>query len=384
MPKVSKVKPPTSRPGEPKPRKTPMDKFMCARCGQIYKRQKNNFLVSHSPIYIGNNGYLTVCKHCMDDLFEHYREVLGGNSEAMERVCQKFDIYWNPELFSDTIIANHNKSKVTSYITKTNLIRYINKTYDDTIDEQEEAAVEARQEAERRLLEKMPERVPVEIAETEAEADDGDADDGEKQVISREVVNFWGVGFTASQYVELERKFTRWTADVTQPIDTATEALYKQVCIIEMTINEKASAGKPIEQSVNALNTILGSLNAKPIQKKQTEASDAPFDGLPFGVGIKMCENTKPISKINPRYDDVDRIKAITHTYVYGHLAKLVGIKNGYCKLYEEEMERMRVKKPEFADEEDDDFLADIFRDTIASDDIRDADDDDEYDGGDA
>ena len=54
------------------------------------------------------------------------------------------------------------------------------------------------------------------------------------------------------------------------------------------------------------------------------------------------------------------------------------------CKLYEEEMERMRVKKPEFAEEEDDDFLADIFRDTIASDDIRDADDDDEYDGGDA
>ena len=42
-------------------------------------------------------------------------------------------------------------------------------------------------------------------------------------------------------------------------------------------------------------------------------------------------------------------------------LYKMLGIKNTYCKLYEDEMERLRVKTPEFEDEDDESMFNNIF-----------------------
>ena len=39
-----------------------------------------------------------------------------------------------------------------------------------------------------------------------------------------------------------------------------------------------------------------------------------------------------------------------------GHLCKMLGVKNGYTKLYDEEIDRLRVEKPEY-DGDDDEAL---------------------------
>jgi hypothetical protein len=44
-----------------------------------------------------------------------------------------------------------------------------------------------------------------------------------------------------------------------------------------------------------------------------------------------------------------------------GHLTKLVGIKNGYTKLYDDEIERLRVDKPEYDDMDDEDLLINAY-----------------------
>ncbi len=343
MPKISKVKVVNSRPGSPTPPKEKLDKYMCTRCGKIFVRQKNNFSISQSPLFRENNGYLPVCCHCMDDLLAHYKSVLGDEKSAMRRICMKFDIYWHPEIFDMVYRANTNNSRVRSYISKTNLIMYAGKTYDDTVDEEGTPVVFD----------------PAEIAEAEAKPEE--RSDYE---LDPDVVQFWGGGFMYDFYAELEHRYARWTADLQKPLDTATEALYKQICILEATINRNTAAGKPVEQSVNALNSLLGSLNAKPIQKKQDEALDAPFDSTPFGVGIRMCENTRPIPKPDPRFNDVDGIVKYVTIWFLGHLCKMLGIKNTYCKLYDQEIARMRVERPELEDEDDEDVFNDIFGDT--------------------
>ena len=39
----------------------------------------------------------------------------------------------------------------------------------------------------------------------------------------------------------------------------------------------------------------------------------------------------------------------------------MLGIKNTYCKLYEEEIDKMRVDRPEYEDEDDETVFNDIF-----------------------
>lgn len=39
----------------------------------------------------------------------------------------------------------------------------------------------------------------------------------------------------------------------------------------------------------------------------------------------------------------------------------MLGIKNTYCKLYEDEMERLRVERPDLEDEDDEGAFNDIF-----------------------
>ena len=51
----------------------------------------------------------------------------------------------------------------------------------------------------------------------------------------------------------------------------------------------------------------------------------------------------------------------------------MLGIKNSYCKLYEDELAKMRIERPEFEDEDDETMFNDIFG---ASDDAEDTDGD--------
>ena len=39
----------------------------------------------------------------------------------------------------------------------------------------------------------------------------------------------------------------------------------------------------------------------------------------------------------------------------------MLGIKNSYCKLYEDELAKMRIERPEYDDEDDETMFNDIF-----------------------
>ena len=179
--------------------------------------------------------------------------------------------------------------------------------------------------------------------------------------VSKDVVEFWGTGFEPLFYAELDRKYKQWTEDRPKPLPKAEEALYKQICILEATINRDVALGKAIESKTNTLNNLLGSLNEKPSQKKEDDASTAAFDSLPFGVGIKMYEGKKPIKDPDPEFKDKNHIIKYVTTWVLGHLCKMLRIKNTYSKLYEEAIEQYRVERPDLAEEDDETLFDDIF-----------------------
>ena len=133
-----------------------------------------------------------------------------------------------------------------------------------------------------------------------------------------------------------------------------TEILIRQICNLEVSIARDSAAGKSIEKSVNALNSLLGSLNIKPAQRKDDEL-EAELSSTPLGVWIYRFENKRPLPEIDDQLKDVNHLKKYIFTWM-GHLCKMLGVKNGYTKLYDEEIERLRVEKPEY-DGDDDEAL---------------------------
>lgn len=318
-------------------------KFYCFRCGTAYSRQKGYFPVSHSPMYRGT-GFLPFCNDCLDKLYDYYKDELGSDREAMRRICMKIDLYWCDAIFDMVERTAGINSKVRSYIGKTNIIRYIDKTYDDTI------ADEANNPKEISLPENTDGQ-PGYIQEVEEEIID----------VPEDVILFWGPGYTPKMYLELEDRKRYWTSryPAGYNFDIGEEALIRQICNLEIDINHDRAAGKSIDKNVNTLNTILGSANLKPAQKK--DESDTDLEKMPLGVGIQKWEYYRPLPETYKDNIDVrGTIKNVT-TWFLGHACKMVGLKNSYTQMYEDAMEELRVKAPELDDEDDDSVLTDIF-----------------------
>lgn len=315
-------------------------------CGRVYNRQRNNFPATHSPLFMKNGGYLPVCNTCIDSLLSKYKEEFKDEAAAVKRICMKFDIYWNEGLYNSMYKRDRAGTIIRAYISGSNLYRYVNKNYDDTIAEE---AAKADSFGTKELSH----------VQDKAEAED---------VIDQKDIDFWGPGFTAQEYDLLNKKYQRWVGELPSDVEITVgmETLYRQICMLEITINRNSISGKPNEQAINQLNNLLGSVNAKPVQRKQEEAAEAPFDSLPFGVGIRMCENTRPIPKPLPQFEDVDHVVKYITVWFLGHLCKMLHIKNAYCKMYEDEINRLRVERPDLDSEDDESFFNDIFGDETA------------------
>ena len=320
-------------------------KFICCRCGLAYSRAKGYFPVSHSPMYRGT-GYLPICNNCVEDMYDAYLKELGSDKEALRRMCMKLDLYWNESIYKMVEKTTSITSRVRSYITKTNIIRYIDKTFDDTLREESLLGFSPKEDEEAKI---PVEDTPVEIQLSEEEC-----------VIEQDVIDFWGPGYTPKMYMELQQRFNYWKNKFPNDaeMDIGTEAILRQICSLEIEINKDRAAGKSIDRNINVLNTLLGSAQLKPAQKVDTDAVDG---STPMGVWIKRWENERPIPDPDPELEDVDGIVRYISIWFLGHLCKMLGIRNTYCKLYEDELSKMRIARPEFEDDDDETLFNNIF-----------------------
>lgn len=330
---------------------------ICKRCGRAYGQMKGNFRPSYAPLYRGS-GFLPYCNECVEKMFTDYLSETKDSKMSTRQMCRKLDLYWSDKIFNVVAASNTNRSLMTAYISKINNAYYAGKSYDDTLREDgslwtfgkiEESATDSSNQNDS----KQQEDDVNPVIDRQGDDDYEPTDD---------VIAFWGPGYSNSMYRELQDRWDYYMSKFLgdQSIDIGTELLIKQICNLEIDINRDRVSGKPVDKYIGQLNQLLGSLNFKPAQKKE-EASENGYDTTPFGVWIERWERERPVPEIDDDLKDVNKLKRYIDIWFRGHLAKMLGIKNGMSTMYEEEIKRLRIEKPEFDDEDDESYVYDFF-----------------------
>lgn len=319
-----------------KPMEEDTDPFRCCSCGKKYNKQVGYFSHSQSALYKGNNSFLPICNNCLENLVEQYIEIIGDKDKAIERVCLHWDIYYDDKILSAVKNSKIGQSRIKNYIRVCNLQQNSGKTYDTTL----QGYTGEKIETIRDLKESTDRKVP------------------------QKIVKFFGLGYTNEQYEYLQDQYNDWIHRH-QCETKAQEELFKNLAIAQLNINiaQQSKNGK-VSEAMRTFNDLLGSANLKPSQTNDNSL----VDNNAFGTLIKKWENTRPISEPDPQWKDVDGIIRHISVYFLGHLCKMLGVKNKYSKMYEDEMTKYRVEKPEY--EGDDEALFDaVFNEVSHGDD---------------
>ncbi len=300
-------------------------KYRCSVCGDEFRRKSNAFTPTRSMLYKGNGGLLTICKTCVGEIYTKYLEKFEGNEcRAIKRMCMLLDIYFCDSLFEASNNSNQS-NRMNAYLSKINLVPYINKTFDDYL-----------------FSGSYEDLNTEETPETKA------------RKISSKYIKVWGYGFTYEEYQFLEGKFSEWKSKVI--IDSmARESLVRDLCVIKLQ-QQKAIQSGDVDlwgRLQKTFQDTLSSANLKPIQAENDEKTAEK----PLGVMIEMFENEDPIPEVNPEWKDIDGIVKLFNIYFLGHLSKMLGIKNRYSKDYEEEMQKYRAEIDDIKDSPDEDVF---------------------------
>lgn len=319
---------------------------VCSRCGKSYSRRKGYFAVNYGVLYKGI-GHLTVCKDCVDNLYNTYLSQCNNPKDAVRQVCRKLDIYWSEKVFDVVEKKTATRTIMTSYLSKITSVSFAGKSYDDTLSEEGTLWNFNVYEQEE------PEPEPEEEVQTETEE------------IPKEYINFWGRGFGLEDYQKLEARKEEWYSSFPSEdmIETSLKSHIKQICLLELDMDKvRAAGGAPSDKMFKSYTELLGSANLKPVQK-QKDDNDSSLTNTPMGVWLDRWEYKRPLPD---KYNDSQILKYV-FTWL-GHTLRMLGRKNAYTQLYQDEIDRLRVEKPEYDGEEDEVIMMNYFNESDNSD----------------
>lgn len=310
-------------------------KYKCSCCGASWDSPKSHFSKSASVLYQANDGYINICNSCRDMYYYQLVDLYNGNeAHAIKHFCQQFDIIFHEDALTASRQISADRSRISHYQAKKNLgqTARVGSTYIDGM----KADFENKQKENRES-----------IIET---LDDLDSDKKTKQ----KTVKFFGTGFSDDDYQYLQDQYTDWTTRC-ECKTKAQEEVFKRICFKQLEILKANRAGLDTKDLDKTFQDYLDTANLKPKQNNLDALSDAQT----FGTLLAKWENEKPLPEIDEELQDVDKIGLYIDVFFRGHLAKMMGLKNGLSNLYNKFIKKYTVEKPEYEGDEDNEALFD-------------------------
>ena len=307
------------------------EKIECFNCKKEYV--ETNYYNTFSKFYIGKLPY---CKQCVERFYQEYYDKYVNEGcttperNAVKRLCMAFDIYYKENTFNSAMNkvkqGDINISPMMEYMKQIQLIQYKNKSYDNTIDDEEKEEFVAN------ITNVITDNIEID----------------------EKTINFFGVGFSNEDYIFLKREYDDWTARHECKTKTQ-EEIFKDICFNRLQNLKALQKGEDTKDITASFQKMLDSGKLQPKQN----SGDAMADNQTFGTLIDKWENTRPIPEIDEDLRDVDKIGLYLDVFFKGHLAKMMGLKNGLSNLYTKFIKKYTVEKPEYNDNEDGEALFD-------------------------
>lgn len=319
---------------ERKGKLTKKDKYTCFYCGNEYV--ETNFYKSFGNFF-DNIGKIPYCKQCVEKFYQYYFDkytnegCLNPEERAVKRVCMAMDIYYSKANFDSAMKKikqdNINISPMGQYMKTISLSQYKGKSYDNTVSEDEQKELAAS------LM---------------------DMSNISERNVDEKTIKFFGAGFSDDDYEFLQEQYNDWTARH-ECKTKAQEEVFKDICFNRLQNLKALRMGEDTKDITASFQKMLDSGKLQPKQN----AGDAMADNQTFGTLIDKWENTRPLPEIDEELKDVDKIGLYLDVFFKGHLAKMMGLKNGFSRLYSKYMEQYTVEKPEYEGDEDSEALFD-------------------------
>ena len=160
----------------------------------------------------------------------------------------------------------------------------------------------------------------------------------------------FGAEYSVSDLYFLESQYEDWTQRYACE-SKAQELLFQRIVHIQLAIEKAQRQGRDTEKLDKTLQDLMASNAIKPSANNSSSFAESKS----FGQLIDLWEESKPIPTPEEEFQDVDHIALYTDVFFKGHLAKMMGLKNGYSSLYDSYMEKYKAKKKIYTEEENTD-----------------------------
>lgn len=309
----------------------------CLCCNE--ELDSNKFYSSDSELH-ESIGKIPYCGECLDRFYQHYLkkyeslEYSNPERKAIERICMTLDVYYSDKIFDSAIKESETSTGATLislYFKQVKLYQHRKKNYDTTIHEKFLA-----------------------MRDSDASMSVYTQQDVKQSEEMQAATKLFGSGFSDDDYLFLYEQYSDWTTR--HECETkAQEEVFKRICFKQLEI---LKATRKNEDTKDLDTTFQKLLETAKLQPKQSRG-ETTAEVQTFGTLIDKWENTRPIPEIDEDLRDVDKIGLYLDVFFKGHLAKMMGLKNGFSNLYTKFMKKYTVEKPEYNDDEDGEALFD-------------------------
>jgi hypothetical protein len=306
---------------KPAPKKPETEKFPCMKCQRSLA--ENNFYINENELFTSKRS--VICKKCLSD-YIGAKDSIG----YLDRVKMVLAILNKPLIWDLWISRDCDWQRYIPPLSS--FPQYKGLTYADS--------------------DFMKSTQPIAYSTVETTSDGEIPQKNNSNSFTTEELyelqEFWGRGYSQDDYYFLTNEYQKLLNSY-ECDSYAMELLFQEAAQQRLTIKKRREKGDSVDKELKTLQDLLGSANIKPAQETGANA----VEQATFGTLIKKYENEKPIPEPDDEWKDVDGIGNYIKIWFFGHLCKMLGIKNEYSDLYEQEVNKYRVEAPKFEVDEE-------------------------------
>lgn len=280
------------------------DTNYCRKCEKILP--KGDFYDSVDLGFIDTNGKLSVCKSCIQKLYDKLFMETQSIEKTIHKLCVSLNIKYSNEAVSAT------KSHIETMLANGKVVNAVFGVFKQKIISTQKSMDKS-------------------IQEDNTYADIGTIYISQETIntkeipIPQELQDFWGKDISRDDIEFLEGEYTKFRG--THKADTHAEiTLLKQVCFTLLDIKNARTAGDSTEKLVKELREVMGSLAIAPDAVKKAGAGKETES---FGLWIQDIERFEPAEWVStdPRgdmYRDVGNVEEYFQKYIVRPLKNFI------------------------------------------------------------